>query len=137
MFRITSFVCSLGEVNISYIFCFTFRDLLTFKQFQKKVGNFVAFSEYLNSTKRKFFPLLHWKLELLHLLLVANICTALAWTFKKYQTPQNVLITRKKIWSRKPLGQKIPIHITHIFCQLILWLFFLSTLYLITISNLS
>ena len=27
MYRITPFVCILGEVNISYIFCFIFRDL--------------------------------------------------------------------------------------------------------------
>ena len=33
MFSITPFVCILGEVNISYIFCFIFRDLLTFKEF--------------------------------------------------------------------------------------------------------
>ena len=31
MFRVTTIVCILGEVNISYIFCFIFRDLLTFK----------------------------------------------------------------------------------------------------------
>ena len=30
MFRITPFVCILEEVDISYIFCFIFRDLLTF-----------------------------------------------------------------------------------------------------------
>ena len=32
MFRITPFVCILGEVNISYIFCFIFRDLLPFSE---------------------------------------------------------------------------------------------------------
>ena len=31
MFRITPVVCILEEVDISYIFCFIFRDLLTFK----------------------------------------------------------------------------------------------------------
>ena len=35
MFRITPFVCILGEVNISYIFCFIFRDLLTFSMCTK------------------------------------------------------------------------------------------------------
>ena len=30
LFRIMQFVCILGEVNISYIFSFTFGDLLTF-----------------------------------------------------------------------------------------------------------
>ena len=29
LFRITLFVCIFGEVNISHIFCFIFRDLLT------------------------------------------------------------------------------------------------------------
>ena len=31
------FVCILGEVNISYIFCFTFRDLLTFNASQNLI----------------------------------------------------------------------------------------------------
>jgi len=36
LFRITPFICILGEVNILYIFCFIFRDLLTFSQRVKK-----------------------------------------------------------------------------------------------------
>ena len=37
LFRITLLVCILGEVNISYIFCFIFRDLLTFRKNQVNV----------------------------------------------------------------------------------------------------
>ena len=36
MFRITLFVCILGEVNILYIFCFIFGDLQTFRHYNIK-----------------------------------------------------------------------------------------------------
>ena len=56
LFRIMLFVYILGEVIISYIFCFIFRDLLTFSKRQNHIRQiaqiFLAFSEQLNFTFR-------------------------------------------------------------------------------------
>ena len=56
----------LGEVNISYIFCFIFRDLLTFRTFfltvgQKNFGNKIPFLEFIGlffGTDTKYLNLL-------------------------------------------------------------------------------
>ena len=55
-----TFVCILGEVNISYIFCFIFRDLLTFSVTQIKT--LLWFTIYYGSTfnhQKNVYQLLH------------------------------------------------------------------------------